>query len=237
MTIPENLQYQLPYVVGSFQVHPDGKISLTSLANLLQEIAWKQADSADFGRNLHESKQMWVLARLEIKVVKFPKWGEQIHLFTGGRGVDKLFAFREFLICDQNELVLARAMSSWLLLNSETKRILKSESVLPPELFDRTKKPDWQPGKIAVSGDLIASEVVSVRFSDLDLNYHVNNTSYIRWVENLIFDHGIQPDSLAINYLSESVVGDRVLISLYKGEIGFLVEGRVGDKLVFTAKV
>ncbi|WP_332910296.1 acyl-[acyl-carrier-protein] thioesterase [Algoriphagus boritolerans] len=140
MIIPENLQFQLPYEVGSFQVQPDGKISLTSLADLLQEIAWKHADSADFGRNLQESNQMWVLARLEINLLEFPKWGQQIQLFTGGRGADKLFAFREFLILDHNDEVLARAMSSWLLLNSESKRILKPESVLPSELFDPTKK-------------------------------------------------------------------------------------------------
>ncbi|SEF43247.1 acyl-[acyl-carrier-protein] thioesterase [Algoriphagus boritolerans] len=237
MIIPENLQFQLPYEVGSFQVQPDGKISLTSLADLLQEIAWKHADSADFGRNLQESNQMWVLARLEINLLEFPKWGQQIQLFTGGRGADKLFAFREFLILDHNDEVLARAMSSWLLLNSESKRILKPESVLPSELFDPTKKPDWQPGKISISGDLIATETVQARFSDLDLNYHVNNTSYIRWVENLLFDQGVRPDSLAINYLSECVAGDRISIRLYRSESWFSVEGKVGDKLVFTAKV
>ncbi len=237
MTIPEGLQFRFPIEVGSYQVHPDGKISLTSLADLLQEIAWRHADSADFGRNLVDMNLMWALSRLEIKVEKFPKWGQSIQLFTGGRGADKLFAFREFLVLDQNDQVLARGMSSWLLLNSETKRIQKPESVLPAVLFDTKMKPEWQPSKILVSGELIASEEVKVRLSDLDLNDHVNNTSYIRWVENLLFDQGIRPDSIAINYLSECVGGDIVLLKLYKGDFGSLVAGSVNEKIVFTAEV
>lgn len=237
MIIPEELQFRFPIEVGSYQVHPDGKISLTSLADLLQEIAWRHADSADFGRNLVDKQLMWALSRLEIKVEKFPKWGQSIQLFTGGRGADKLFAFREFLVWDQNDQVLVRGMSSWLLLNSETKRIQKPESVLPAVLFDTNLKPEWQPSKILVSGELIATEEVKVRLSDLDLNNHVNNTSYIRWVENLLFDQGVRPESIAINYLSECVGGDIVLLKLYKGDFGSRVAGSVNEKIVFTAEV
>jgi len=237
MKIPENLQFRLNYEVGSFQIHPDGRISLTSLADLFQEIAWKHADSADFGRNLYAVNQVWILSRLEIKVEKFPKWGDKIQLFTGGRGTQKFFAFREFLVWDENNQVLARGMSSWLLLNSETKRILKPESVLSPALFDPNKQPEWQPLKLAISGEGIASEKVKVRLSDLDLNNHVNNTSYIRWLENLLFDQGIRPDAIAINYLAECMEGETVLIKLFQNQSGYLISGSVNEKIVFTAKV
>lgn len=237
MRLPEDFQFTREFEVGSFQVHPDGRISLTSLADLLQEIAWRHADSAEFGRNLQETQQMWALARLEIKVNLFPKWGDTIRLFTGGRGADKLFAFREFMIWDQSERVLARAMSSWLLLNSETKRIQRPEQVLPPELFDPKQKPNWQPEKIAVSGEFKASEEIQVRHSDLDLYNHVNNTSYIRWVENFLADQGIFPSEILINYLAECLEGEKVELKLFqKGEEKFL-EGKVGGKTVFTMMV
>lgn len=237
MSLPEGFQFTKAFEVGSYQVDPDGKISLSSLADLLQEIAWNHADSADFGRNLTASQLMWALSRLDIKVFQFPKWGEEITLFTGGRGADKLFAFREFMVWDQQGRVLVRAMSSWLLLNSETKRIQKPEQVLSTALFDPTVKPDWQPKKIALSGDLIATEEIKVRLSDLDLNNHVNNTSYIRWVENMLFDQGIRPENLEINYLAECVEGNKVLLRLFKTDSGHLVEGKVGEKLVFMAKI
>jgi acyl-ACP thioesterase len=237
MIIPEGLQFYFSSEVGSYQVQPDGKISLTSLADLFQEIAWRHADSADFGRNLVDNHLMWALARLDIKVENFPKWGQSIQLFTGGRGADKLFAFREFLVMDQHQLILARGMSSWLLLNSETKRIQKPESILPPALFDPNSKPKWQPSKILIAGEMIASEEIKVRFSDLDLYNHVNNTSYIRWVENLLFDQEIRPKKIALNYLSECIEGDSVLLKLFRSEFGYSITGSINEKIVFTAEV
>lgn len=236
MSLPENFQFTREFEVGSFQVHPDGRISLTSLADLLQEIAWRHADSADFGRNLQESQQMWALSRLEIKVRKFPKWGDKIRIFTGGRGADKLYAFREFMVHDQNEEVLVRAMSSWLLLNSETKRIQRPEQVLPPELFDPNQKPEWQPEKINAGGELIGSEEIRVRHSDLDLYDHVNNTSYIRWVENFLADLDLFPSEILVNYLAECKKADLVKLRFLGGEGEKFVEGKVLDKTVFTAK-
>lgn len=237
MRLPEDFQFEKSAEVGSFQVHPNGKIRLSSLADFLQEIAWKHADSADFGRNLMESKQMWALSRLEIQVSAWPSWGDQIQLFTGGRGAEKLFAFREFMVWDASQRVLARAMSSWLLLNMETKRIQRPESVLPGQLFDPKLAPTWQPEKLTCSGSEIHQLKLQVRYSDLDLYHHVNNTSYIRWVEDLLAEKQIFPDFFSINYLAECHLGDELELVLYKNDSGLVVDGKVGAKQVFIAKV
>lgn len=235
MSLGASFQYSLPFRVGSFQVLPDGNISLTSLADFLQEIAWRHADSADFGRNLSELNLMWVLSRLDIRMQKSPKWGEEIHAFTAGRGADKLFAFREFLILDANQEVLVSAMSSWLLLNTETKRPQRVETALPAHLFDPNQKPDWQPEKIKIEGKEIYSEFLKVRYSDLDLNNHVNNTSYVLWVENILRENNFAATQLLINYQAECVKGDEVKLSLWETESGRIVQGTVDGKLVLLA--
>lgn len=235
MSLPESFQFSKTFEVGSFQVNPEGEIRLSALADLFQEIAWAHADSAEFGRNLSEINLMWALARLEINLSKFPEWGESIRLFTGAKGANKLFAFRDFMIWDQNELVLGRGMSSWLLLDSTTKRIQKPESVLPSALFDPTVKPDREPQKLVASGMLMTSEEIKVRYSDLDLNYHVNNTSYIRWVENFLADRAIFPGELSINYLAECHKDDLVVLKLFQNQASGFVEGTVGGKQVFAA--
>ncbi|TNF43331.1 MAG: acyl-ACP thioesterase [Cytophagales bacterium] len=237
MSYPEKFQFAKKFEVGSYQVHPHGSIRLSSLADLLQEIAWRHADSGDFGRNLLANQQMWVLSRLEIKMIESPKWGDQIQIFTGGRGAEKLFAFREFLVWDLNEKPIARAMSSWLLLNSETKRIQRPESVLPPELFDPNKKPAWIPEKLELAGEKIKEETIRVQNSDLDLYQHVNNTSYIRWVENLLAETSLFPNQIKINYLSECHAGDQVTLGLFRLEEGYFVSGTAGNKFVFLAEV
>lgn len=237
MRLPEDFQFQKSFEVGSYQVHPSGHIGLCSLADLFQEIAWKHADSEDFGRTLLEEKQMWVLSRFEIQVSQFPSWGDQISLFTGGRGAARAFAFREFMVWNEREEVLARAMSSWLLVHTETKRILKPELVLPPQLFDPSKAPSWQPEKLQAIGQILATRELVVQYSDLDVYHHVNNTSYIRWVENLLAEKSLFPHNISINYLAECKEGETIFLTV-SGEGGErFVEGRVGQKSVFLAKV
>ena len=237
MMLPEDFQFKKDFEVGSYQVHPSGQISLCSLADLLQEIAWKHADSEDFGRTLLDEKQMWVLSRFEILVSQFPSWGDQLRLFTGGRGAARAFAFREFMVWNEQEQVIARAMSSWLLVHTETKRILKPELVLPPRLFDPSNAPSWQPEKLQAQGEIFDTRELVVQYSDLDVYHHVNNTSYIRWVENLLAEKGIFPATISINYLAECKEGETVLLTLSGAGGERFVEGRVSEKPVFLAKI
>ncbi len=237
MSFPENFQFDKSFEVGTFQVHPNGNLSLCALADLFQEIAWKHADSQGFGRNLLEQQLMWALSRLEIKVSQFPRWGDSLRIFTGGRGQAGAFAFREFLVWDQHEEVVARAMSSWLLVHIEKKRILKPESVLPPFLFNPLAAPTWQPAKLEASGFVVASKLIQVQYSDLDLYHHVNHTSYIRWIENIAADRGVFPSQIAINYLAECKAGDQVELLLLESDSSSFIQGKVEDKLVFVSQI
>lgn len=236
MSLNSSFQFHKDFEVRSYQVDPDGKLSLTALSNLFQEIAWRHADSADFGRNLQEQHLSWIMARMDIKCENLPSWGDSIKVYTAGRGVDKLFAFREFLITNFEGGILAQGMSSWVLMNLQTKRLLRPEKVLPAELFDPEEKPDWQPEKVKLEGEFLKSEKLKVRYSDLDLNNHVNNTSYVRWVENILRENGCDTPRFLINYLAECVMGDELDIHLLKSEDDFIVQGMVEEKQVFLAK-
>ena len=235
MSHSSSFQHEKDFEIGSFQVHPDGKIRLTSLADLFQETSWSHADSADFGRNLLENQQMWVLARLDFHCFDLPTWGQRVKVFTAGRGVEKLFAFREFLITDQDDKILAQCMSSYLLLNTESKRPMRPEVVLPAHLFDPLERPEWQPDKVKIQGELIAKELVRVRYSDLDLYDHVNNTSYILWVENILREKGIDFSQFLINFQAECRLGDLVELEMFQSQNEFLFQGKIGEKLVFLA--
>ncbi|MCE7055658.1 thioesterase [Algoriphagus sp. AGSA1] len=236
MSCNTSFQFQKDFEVRSYQVDPAGKLSLVALSNLFQEIAWRHADSADFGRSLQEQNLSWILSRLEITCEKLPSWGDSIKVYTAGRGVDKLFAFREFLVTSPSGDALACGMSSWVLMNVRTKRIFRPENALPAVLFDPSEKPEWQPGKVRLKGELVKSEKVKVRYSDLDLNNHVNNTSYLRWVENILRENGCHTLPFSINYLAECVMGDELDIHLYDHQGRYIVQGLVAGKQVFLAE-
>lgn len=237
MSLSEHFQFEKSFEVGAFQVHSNGNLSLCSLADLLQEVAWKHADANGFGRNLLEQRLMWALSRLEINVLQFPRWGDTLRIFTAGRGQAGVFAFREFLVWNQQEKVVARAMSSWLLVHIDKKRILNPASVLPNSLFNPQISPIWQPIKLNALGEVQCHKTIQVQYSDLDLYNHVNHTSYIRWIENFASDFGLFPTQFTINYLSECKASDLIILSLIGIDSTPFVEGRVAGKLVVLAQL
>ncbi len=236
MSLVDSHQFKKDFEVGSYQVHPDGKISLAGLADLFQEIAWKHSDSGDFGRNLMENKLAWILSRFDIRCESFPLWGDSIKIYTASQGMDRLTAFREFLVTDTNGNVLAKAMSSWVLMNVETKRLKRPESVLPMHLLDPELKPTWQPEKIKMEGEIQLVEKIQVKYSDLDLYNHVNNTSYIRWVEDLLKVKGWEHSNILINYQAECHLNNEIDLTLAKTSTHWFIQGKTKKNQIFLAK-
>lgn len=230
-------QFEKKFEVLSFQIDPSGQLRWASLADLLQEVAWKHADSRDFGKVLFEKGYMWVLSRFEIEVKKQPSWGETIKIETAGRGINKLFALREFRVTDKKGEVLAVAMSAWLLLDVKTKRPQRPSLVLPSELFETEPSEYAVPDKIPGPSQPISGKAFMVNYSDLDMNNHVNNVSYIRWIEDFCLDKGFVFDRFGINYLNEALLGEHIEILFSLDAQKMLVSGRSGNRDVFTSWV
>ncbi|MCL6260825.1 thioesterase [Aquiflexum sp. TKW24L] len=230
-------QFQKSFEVLSFQIDPFGKLRLSALGDLMQEVAWKHADSRDFGKTLFDRGYMWVLSRMQIKIYKMPSWGDQIVVKTAGRGINKIFALREFLVEDSKGDVIAESMSAWLLLDVHSKRPQRPNHVLPSELFSENAGQDLLPEKIEMPPDLELRAQLTVMPFDLDMNNHVNNVSYIRWVEDFCISKGIAISELLINYLSEAKLHDLINLSSAKQNQEFLISGTSHQKPVFLVLV
>lgn len=233
---PSSFQYEKKFEVLSFQIDPQGHLRWSALGDLMQEIAWKHADSKDFGQNLFDQGYHWVLSRISIQVRQFPSWGEVVTVKTAGRGINKLFALREFLVEDLAGNILATAMSAWLLLDSNSKRPQRPNEILPAELFPPQVK--LLPEKLTPPKSMEKGQTFVVRPSDLDMNNHVNNVSYIRWVEDFCAASGIQFSGLEINYLAEALLNETVAIYMAEEEDNRIVLiGSINDKTVFIARI
>ncbi|WP_194777007.1 acyl-[acyl-carrier-protein] thioesterase [Pararhodonellum marinum] len=232
----KEFHHQKDFTVHSFQINPQGNLRWSALADILQEIAWLHANSEDFGKNLFEDDLMWVLSRFEIHCLKKPVWGERITVKTAGRGIHKLFALREFQVLDQAGTILVEAMSAWLLLDVKSKRPRKPEAVLPKRHFKPLLGDELVPSKVIVPEDLEFAYAIQVTPSDLDMNRHVNNASYIRWVEDFCWRKEIKIDHLLIQYLEEVKLDEEVQLYFEKRGGHWNIVGKsVNGRAVFSA--
>ncbi|MCH6234932.1 acyl-[acyl-carrier-protein] thioesterase [Cognataquiflexum rubidum] len=237
MATKEPFQFEKKFEVLSFQIDPFGKLRWSALGDLMQEVAWKHADSRDFGQSLFDKGYMWVLSRMQIKVHSMPSWGDHIVVKTAGRGIDKLFALREFLVEDDKGNVIAESMSAWLLLDVRSKRPQRPNQVLPPELFSQNPEKGLLPEKLESAGSFEKSTELTVRPFDLDMNNHVNNVSYIRWVEDLCISEGIVFHDLVINYIAEAKLHESIFLSMSQQDQYFLLSGTSQNRPVLLVSV
>lgn len=202
-------RFRKAYKVHVYETAPNGKLSLYSMFNYLQDIASDHAEELGYGRyDLLKHSSIWVLSRIYAEIHCLPAWGEDIYLETWPNGTDKLFALRNYEVTRKNGEMIARAVSSWLILDMKTRRIQR------PDLFFGGREFPFEPFPVRNAGKLetnVEQEPVNhclrIKTSDLDINLHTNNAVYLKWITDhydpqYIMNH--DPQSVEINYLAES---------------------------------
>jgi medium-chain acyl-[acyl-carrier-protein] hydrolase len=216
----ELMQFEKEYRVHVYETGPNGRLSLHSLFNYLQDIASDHAIRLGFGRDdLLRENRFWVLSRIYAEINELPEWEDSIIIKTWPNGTDKVFALRNFDVSFPDGRHIASATSSWLILDRTTRKVQRPDSILAKfysDLFPN-QSPIRYASKLEPS-DLKSNTVrlYRIKVSDLDLNLHTNNVRYITWVSdcyNLDFVMKNVPRSAEINYLAESQFDEEVAIT------------------------
>lgn len=215
----ELLTLEKEYPVHVYDTGPDGKASLYSLLNFMQDIASEHAVKLGFGRDdLMKHNHFWVLSRMYAVIYDLPLWNDKIIVRTWPNGTDKLFAMRNYEVFFPDGRPVASALSSWLIVDRTTKKIQRPGDLLTQfrSEMDQENSSVRAAGKLAWSSkNEQTSGSFRVKISDLDVNLHTNNVNYLKWVSdtydiNFAMTH--IPRSVEINYLAESVFNDEILI-------------------------
>ncbi len=177
------------HTIGLFDVDHSFKLRLQSAARFFQESATAHSTQVGAGTEfLFDQGLVWLLHRLEIEFVRYPLLGEEIRIITWSRGFKGFKAFRDYRILSHEGEEIARASSVWLFFDVNRKRISK----VPPQIssqytveqeacFDREVDVWESCGKIEPDRQI----QISLRYSDFDVNGHVNNTIYMGFLETL----------------------------------------------------
>ena len=194
-----------------------GNASIISLFNYLQESALRNADHLGFGYDeALELKQIWVIARMQLEVKRYPQWGESVVVNTWPRGVEGLFALRDYEIQDKEGKLIAAATSRWIIIDTNTRRPLPMK-ILQEVLHlcdPRMAIASPSDAKLPI-GDFVLLKQHIVQYSDLDKHDHVNNTRYVEWVVNAFPANWLREHEIAdfrIDYQGESHQDDIISI-------------------------
>jgi acyl-ACP thioesterase len=206
-------------LVRSYDVGNTGVLKPQGIFQFFQEAAANHATHLGVGYDeLQTLGLFWALSRVKVEIVKLPAWGDEITLTTWPKGVDRLFALRDFRMSDREGHAMVRGTSCWLLVDIEKMRPRRIETI--PRSFplnDKEHALQESLDKIPIPAALHVRYERKVMTSDLDVNNHVNNTEYVRWITDCLeIGDGAASSirSLQINYLEEAKLGETMVFSL-----------------------
>lgn len=221
-------KFHIPYYDGD----KEGYIRPINILKYFGETSGEETNKL-LGKNEYSTNYGWMLYRWKIKVNKYPKVKEDVYVKTWVSKLDRFYAFREFILFDKDENIIAKASTVWICVDMNKKRPIRisKEYIEATKIVDEANFKEFQDFK----GNLEISSYIDfkVRRSDIDYNNHVNNTKYLSWIiesmtEDIYNDYRLS--EFEIIYKKEIKYGDII-------STGYSLENREQESLNFIHKI
>jgi len=231
----------------SFQIQPQYvdfqfRATMASLGDILLATSGFNADDNGFGlRRLHELDSAWVLSRLAIEMTRFPEQYENIQVETWVEEVGRVNTTRNFCIRDEKNEIIGNACSEWVFFDMKSRRAKDLQTL--DGIHDFANGEASLIARPAKLGDVEGEEfdAFKVKYSDIDINGHVNSIRYIQWISDcftLDCYRKCQVKRFEINYMTEMFFDDFVeIIRHEQGAKDILFEIRKDDKVACRARL
>ncbi|XP_068338560.1 palmitoyl-acyl carrier protein thioesterase, chloroplastic-like [Pyrus communis] len=195
--VQDGLVFRQNFSIRSYEIGADRTASIETLMNHLQETALNHVKTAGLlGDGFGSTPEMtvrnliWVVTKMQVVVDRYPTWGDIVQVDTWVSASGKNGMRRDWIIQDlKTGQILTRASSVWVMMNKVTRRLSKMPDEVRGEIesFFMNSPPivEEDGRKLPKLDDKRADFVrsgLTPRWSDLDVNQHVNNVKYIGWI-------------------------------------------------------
>lgn len=232
-----------PYIIDAYLSDFRGKATLPMLGGFMLQAATRHAEERDFGYSFMTNQQRaWVLMRMTIEILEYPSNDTSIKLHTWVSDVNKLFSERCFAFEDHDGNYIGYARSMWASIDLNTRRPTNISELERMNEFILDKPcPIPNAVKIPLPKDSELTISFIVRYSDIDINKHLNSMKYIEHLVDVFPLEMFQEKEIQtfeINYIAEGQYG--TMLDIFKNETDqdtSILEMRNQDKIICSARV
>ena len=203
--------FRADFLVDAAHTDCFGRLKPSSILYFVQEVAGKHClQLALDWDTLAQRRMFWAVIRHKVEITRLPNKGETISVETWPMPTTRVAFPRSVVAYDAQGRELFRTISIWVLMDMDTRAMIlpgKSGVDVPGLL----RGSELAPPKSLVPMQLSAESSRQVRFTDLDINGHMNNCRYLDWIADLLpsgFHHGNQIREFTLYYLSEAREGE-----------------------------
>jgi len=185
----------------------------------MHETAWSHVNYLKKGWiELQEEGLFWALSKVHMKINKLPRWNEFIRIDTWAKERESVMFLRDYEVFGETGDLLCCAISEWMLVDIKLNKIVRLERL--------NTHLDFPKYRVAFEGRVprltrlnfpLPTDFYTTVISDLDMNQHVNNASYVRWVIDQ-FSHAFynqhQIKEVIVNYSNQLKIGEKYCFSM-----------------------
>ena len=233
---PSPNAFEYTYHVRYSEVGRRGLMTLPALINAFQDVSTFQSEALGVGLAwLRNEQRAWVLTHWHIVIDRYPSLCEPVTAGTFATHFRGFTAKRNFYLRDGSGTMIARAASTWALIDLETGRPLHPEPAftIPYGTLPALEMPP-EPRRVKVPEDAAPCAPVTVTRGLIDTNEHVNNCQYIQMALDLL-PRETEPARLAVDYRRAAVLGDVIYPRLSVTDQGAMVSLDDRDGRPFAA--
>ncbi|MEZ7603658.1 acyl-ACP thioesterase domain-containing protein [Streptococcus parasanguinis] len=189
----------------------NGYIKIPQLILLSLQVSGMQ--SIELGMSdmyiLENYNLVWIITDYNMKIDRLPVFDEKITIETYAMSHNRLFCYRAFNIKDEAGNTIIEMVATFVLMDRDTRKV-------HPVMSEITDAFDSEFSKTMLRGPRFkeleggVEQEYRVRFYDLDMNGHVNNSKYLDWVfEVMGADFLTQhvPKKVHLKYVKEVLAG------------------------------
>ena len=182
------IRYEKQYEINYYDVDIKLRCKVTAMMNFFGDIGTSQSEHLGVGLDfLTERNCAWVFYKYDINIIKYPKYGDKVKVTTEATGFKKFYAYRDYLILDEDGQILVKATALFFLIDINKRRPIR----VPQEQYAIYGIEEDLQTAIDMEGiekliEVHNSADFRVRYSDIDSNRHVNNVKYLEWAIEMV---------------------------------------------------
>jgi medium-chain acyl-[acyl-carrier-protein] hydrolase len=206
------------YEIHYYEVNSKLRCKLSSMIDFICDVGTQQSEY--FGGGIEyctKNNCAWVFYKYDIKMYRYPMFGETISITTQPVGFKKFYGLRKYMIKDEDGDLIGEALALFFLINIEKRRPMRIQNE-QYDIYgvDGDVDYDISMDKIERNDEEQYHKQFNIRYSDIDSNNHVNNVKYVEWaieavpvdvIDNYVLKR------IKVTFEKETIYGDKVLVS------------------------
>ena len=211
----------------------------SAILDTMQESAGRHCEILGLGKKqMDDLGLVWVLSRVKVQMNKLPQYGDIVNVETYPTACRHLFYPRANVFRDESGEEIGYANSLWLLMDKSSRKITQSTEVqkcIPDVSHLRSRI--GLPSTVSSLDGQVQMRTFTPRFTDFDLQQHVNNTKYLDFCCDALGHERMSQywiHSFDVNYESEILPDEEIRTELVRSDREFVFFGYVGKQRHFA---